>query len=74
MYRHVQNTEDYISAIILYVLPQFEGLPEQKDIIGFVNDIADHEFVREQDHERLVRFASDFFEIHPDRIIDRAIG
>jgi MoxR-like ATPase len=58
--KHTQFNDDFTSAIILYVLPQFEGLPvyrikdfitqleEQTDIIidkGFLNDFVSDFFV-----------------------------
>ncbi|UCZ54986.1 EVE domain-containing protein [Bacillus shivajii] len=50
---------DFTSAIILYVMPQFEGLMDH-EIIEFVNKMGE---LTEIDKERLHNFAVDFFQI-----------
>ena len=50
---------DFTSAIILYVLPQFEGLLDH-DILAFIERLGEREFI---DRERLLQFAMDFFHI-----------
>lgn len=50
---------DFTSAIILYVMPQFEGLLEH-EIKGFVSKVGQ---LQEVDEERLLSFAYDFFQI-----------
>ena len=60
MYKYVQSTEpyDFTSAIIMYILPQFEGLVED-DQVDFINDITSLDFINNV--EELKLFASDFF-------------
>ena len=62
MCRCVKDTDppDYGSAVIMYVLPQFEGLPEQQ-AISFVRAIMALEFIDNKDE--LARFAAGFFGI-----------
>ncbi len=63
MYLHLLNTRPipaYSEAINMYVIPQFEGLEENK-ITAFVADIIKKGMVDQPDI--LIRFASDFFDI-----------
>jgi predicted Mrr-cat superfamily restriction endonuclease/MoxR-like ATPase len=57
IYKYVLETNDYASAIILYVLPQFEGLEEEKQrqFITKMNSIA------EVDAELLQNASYEFF-------------
>ncbi|RLL43990.1 AAA family ATPase [Oceanobacillus piezotolerans] len=48
---------DFTSAIILYVLPQFEGLLEQ-EILEFIERLSELPVIEK---ERLTQFAQDFF-------------
>lgn len=57
--RYVSIDDDYTSAIILYVLPQFEGLSEN-EIKAFIEKISELEAV---DRARLQAVADDFFGI-----------
>ncbi|GAA0453509.1 MoxR family ATPase [Alkalibacillus silvisoli] len=50
---------DFTSAIILYVLPQFEGLLDQ-DILEFINRISQVDQINE---DELKSFAEDFFHV-----------
>ncbi|MFC4799446.1 hypothetical protein ACFPA1_08750 [Neobacillus sp. GCM10023253] len=50
---------DFTSAIILYVMPQFEGLMDYQ-ILEFVQKIGELE---EVDKEQLLNFTYDFFQI-----------
>lgn len=66
MYRHLLETKKspkgpgYVDALVMYVLPQFEGLIEEEQI-GFIGELMELNFIG--DAERLKRFASDFFSI-----------
>jgi len=57
---HTIDNEDFTSPIILYVLPQFEGLPVAK-IREFINEIID-ETEAVISIEQLEDFVSDFFD------------
>ncbi len=48
---------DFTSAIILYVLPQFEGLMD-KDILEFIEQVSQ---LQEVEAVQLTQFAEDFF-------------
>ncbi|MCM3585030.1 EVE domain-containing protein [Mesobacillus maritimus] len=50
---------DFTSAVILYVLPQFEGLPDN-EILEFINKLGQ---LDQMETERLKDFAADFFHI-----------
>src|SRR5699024_12580682 len=56
---YTQVDPDFTSAIILYVLPQFEGLLDY-EIKSFINEISDSEKI---DYKRLSQFATDFFHL-----------
>lgn len=62
MYRYIQDTNDYVSATIMYVFPQFEGLSDEI-IINFYKDVEKFPFMAEK-QEELKQFASEFFDIH----------
>ncbi|MDL4842623.1 AAA family ATPase [Aquibacillus rhizosphaerae] len=57
--KHTQESEDYTSAIILYVLPQFEGLSLQR-IQEFIKQVSEQTDVI-IDLDYLNDFAGDFF-------------
>jgi MoxR-like ATPase len=57
--KFTEEDGDFTSAIILYVMPQFEGLMDYQ-IIEFVNKAGE---LGEIDRERLLNFAYDFFQI-----------
>ncbi|PBB06943.1 HI_0552 family protein [Salimicrobium humidisoli] len=57
--RYVSDEEDLTSAIILYVLPQFEGLLD-KEILEFIQKVQQ---VPKVEGENLIQFAEDFFHI-----------
>ena len=54
-----QESMDFTSAVILYVLPQFEGLMDE-EILTFIEKLGG---VEEIDKSRLLHFAIDFFHI-----------
>ncbi|WP_339226035.1 AAA family ATPase [Oceanobacillus sp. FSL K6-2867] len=56
---HTISNGDFTSAMILYVLPQFEGILD-KDIIEFVDRISQSPFVEKK---RLLQFCQDFFHV-----------
>lgn len=62
MYKYIQATNDYVSAIIMYVFPQFEGLSDEI-IVNFYKDVENLPFIVEKKYE-LKSFASDFFDTH----------
>lgn len=57
--KYTTDDTDFTSAIILYVLPQFEGLLEN-EILDFVNQVGQLEVI---DHNSLLQFSKDFFHI-----------
>ncbi len=59
--KHTQENEDFTSAVILYVLPQFEGLPVNriKEFIKRLDEETDAIIVR----KHLDDFVNDFFDI-----------
>lgn len=61
--RYVSEAGDYTSAIILYVLPQFEGLSEDM-IKQFVNDLCEGELKPLIIKDMLMDFVEDFFGIN----------
>ncbi|SDQ81309.1 AAA family ATPase [Virgibacillus salinus] len=59
--KHTQDNEDFTSAIILYVLPQFEGLPVNR-IQDFITLLVDEtDAIIEKNH--LDDFVNDFFDV-----------
>ncbi len=56
----IRTGDDYASAIIMYVLPQFEGLSDEK-IISFMKDIR--EITGEAGADKIEKFSYDFFSI-----------
>src|SRR5699024_4997849 len=57
---YTNESEDFVSAIILYVLPQFEGLSDMK-VNQFVEQLADLEDII-PDTSLLEDFVEDFFQ------------
>ena len=60
IHNYTQTTDDYCSAIIMYVLPQFEGIVEVQ-AIEFIKQAVLLDFVTEK--ENLISFAADYFNI-----------
>ncbi|MEC1526119.1 AAA family ATPase [Neobacillus niacini] len=56
---YTEEDGDFTSAIILYVMPQFEGLLDHK-ILEFIHRVGE---MKEIDVDRLLNFAYDFFQI-----------
>lgn len=56
---YTANSGDFTSAIILYVLPQFEGVMDQ-DILEFIERISQLQSI---DKKRLLHFCQDFFHV-----------
>jgi len=63
IYRYVETLDDFTSALIMYVFPQFEGLDEDK-LVKFVKEISE----KINDDKRLISFVSDYFEIDEDEL------
>jgi MoxR-like ATPase/ribosomal protein S24E len=61
IYKYVKDTTppDYMNALIMYVLPQFEGLLEENQV-DFIKKIAPFDFIK---IDELKHFASEFFGI-----------
>lgn len=59
VYRYLQTTEveDYVSPLVMYVVPQLEGL-RNDDLVGFVTEISQRTPI---DETRLVEFVADYF-------------
>jgi hypothetical protein len=65
--RYAKTAEnDFTSALIMYVLPQFEGLDEDK-LVEFTREISKE---INDENDRLISFVSDYFEIHEDKLIE----
>jgi MoxR-like ATPase len=66
--RYVCQQGDYLSAIILYILPQFEGI--SGDLIGkFVEELSRSGIKGLQDNKELMlRYIEDFFDIRVDKV------
>lgn len=62
IYKYAHDTApiDYSSAVVMYVLPQFEGLMEQQ-AVSFIKQTAALNFITNKDE--LISFAADFFSI-----------
>lgn len=58
--KDIKITDQYVSALIMYVLPQFEGLLDER-IINFCLESKKKDYMK--DTEKLMNFASEFFEI-----------
>jgi len=56
---YTTNSGDFTSAMILYVLPQFEGVMDQ-DILEFIERISQLQSI---DKKRLLHFCQDFFHV-----------
>ncbi|WP_144699624.1 AAA family ATPase [Fictibacillus phosphorivorans] len=54
---HIVEDDDITSAVIMYVLPQFEGL-QIEEINQFIEDVN---ILSDVEDERLLQFAGDFF-------------
>jgi MoxR-like ATPase len=65
IYQYVKKTQDYVDAILLYVLPQFEGLNEEEQV-AFLKDIAGQHFI--DNPNKLKRFSSEFLGINKRRL------
>ena len=64
IYKYVKDTNppDFMNALIMYVLPQFEGLLEENQV-DFIKEIASLDFMDMDKIDRLKHFASEFFGI-----------
>lgn len=62
--QYIKDGNDYVSALILFVLPQFEGLPDDK-VIDFCKEIKNKNII--QDIDEISRFCKEFFDIEPQK-------
>ena len=62
--QYIKDGNDYGSALILFVLPQFEGLPDDK-VIDFCKEIKNKNII--QDIDEISRFCKEFFDIEPQK-------
>lgn len=73
MLRHINNASKapYSSAIIMNVLPQFEGLKED-DQIQFINSLFQKNYLMDEDADNgrlgIKQFAVEFFGINPEKL------
>jgi len=58
----LENENDYISALISYVMPQFEGV-RSKELNSFKSNIKELDFINDQDFELLENFIEDYFQL-----------
>ena len=68
IYNVVKDSDDpdYVGAITMYVLPQFEGLLEI-DIENVIKSIGNLGFIDKEDKEELEDYAIEFFSLNKDR-------
>lgn len=58
----LENEDDYISALISYVMPQFEGV-RSKELNSFKSNIKELDFIKAEDFELLENFIEDYFQL-----------
>jgi MoxR-like ATPase len=58
----LENEDDYISALISYVMPQFEGI-RSKELNSFKTNIKQLDFIYDDDFELLENFIKDYFQL-----------
>lgn len=58
----LENKDDYISTLISYVIPQFEGV-RSKELNSFKSNIKELDFINDQDFELLENFIEDYFQL-----------
>jgi MoxR-like ATPase len=58
----LENEDDYISAIISYVMPQFEGI-RAKELDSFKKSIEELDFIDSDDFELLKNFIEEYFQL-----------
>ena len=58
----LENEDDYISALISYVMPQFEGV-RSKELNSFRTNIKQLDFIYDDDFELLENFIKDYFQL-----------
>jgi len=56
------NPNDYVSALISYVMPQFEGV-RSKELNSFKNNIKQLDFINDDDFKLLENFIEDYFQL-----------
>ena len=60
IYKYTKETTDYCSAVIMYILPQFEGILEDQ-AREFIKKTVELDFITGTDS--LIRFAADYLNI-----------
>jgi MoxR-like ATPase len=58
----LENDDDYISAIISYVMPQFEGI-RAKELDSFKKSIKELDFINPDDFDLLENFIEEYFQL-----------
>ena len=58
----LENKDDYISALISYVMPQFEGV-RSKELNSFKSNVKDLDFINVEDFKLLENFIEDYFQL-----------
>lgn len=63
--KYKENEEDYASAIITFVLPQFEG-KRREELRTFKNELAELDSVSDEDMKEIWEFSQDYFQLESD--------
>ncbi len=66
MLNHIQQGGGYVSAISMYVFPQFEGIPQDEQI-NFIKELKSNGLTDDEGYARLKEMAIDFFEIPTEK-------
>lgn len=60
IYNHlIVSDGDFVSAVVMYVLPQFEGMVEDK-LVKFIQELCELDFIKE-DSKDIYSFSNDYF-------------
>ena len=72
IYFYIKNTEprDYVGAITMYILPQFEGLLE-RDIIDAVKALRKLNIILSEYRDELNEYSAEFFNIDPNLLKEK---
>lgn len=67
LYKHLSKSGDIVGSIVMYVLPQFEGMLEEEKV-KFLKEMLDKDFIKKDQKSNLKRFASEFLGFNPRRL------